>query len=102
MKYTTIIKKPIITEKSMQLAKSGKYLFEVGLKATKGAVKNAVEDIFGVNVTEVKTLKNSAKQKRSMVNRNYRYRKSAIKKAIVKVKKGQKIDIFDVEKGGKK
>ena len=102
MKYTTIVKKPIITEKSMKLASEGKYLFEVGLKSTKGSIRNVVEEIFGVEVVSVRTLKTAAKQKRSMVNRKHNYRKSPIKKAVVEAKKGQKIEIFEVKERNKK
>lgn len=102
MKYTSIVKKPIITEKSMQFATEGKYLFEVGLKATKGMIKNVVEEVFGVEVICVRTWKNGAKQKRSMVNRNFKYMKSPVKKALVQLKKGQKIELFDVKEGKKK
>lgn len=101
MKYTAIVRKPIITEKSMKLATEGKYLFEVGLRASKGAVKKVVEEIFGVEVVGVRTLKNAAKQRKSRVNRKHSFTKSPIKKAIVEVKKGQKIDLFETKEGGK-
>jgi len=102
MKYIAVVKKPIISEKSMKMASEGKYLFEVGLRATKGQIRNVVEEVFGVNVLEVRTLKNASKQKRSMVNRSQVYKRSPVKKAIVEIKKGQKIDLFEIKGGGKK
>lgn len=75
-----VIKKPVITEKSMAQAMLGKYTFEVGKRCSKGEVKQAVEKIFGVTVLDVQTMS---------VPKGW-------KKAIVTLKEGDKIELFEV------
>jgi len=55
MRLSKSIIKPIITEKSYDHASYGKYVFEVSVKATKGAIRNEIKDLYGIYVTEVKT-----------------------------------------------
>jgi len=86
-----IIKRPIITEKSSGLTKENQYVFEVSKEATKGKIKKEVEERFGVNVLSVKTIEIPPKKRR--LGRISGWRKR-YKKAIVKIKAGQKIDIF--------
>ena len=52
-----IIKKPVITERSMMGAQDNKYTFEVAVDAGKIEIKKAVEEIFGVKVAKVNTIK---------------------------------------------
>ena len=75
--------KPIITEKSMKATAQNRYTFRVDRKTTKGQIKKEVEEKFKVDVVKVRTM-NVKKKKRW-------------KKAIVEIKKGQKIEDF----GGK-
>ena len=90
-KYLEIIKAPVITEKSANLAQNeGKYAFKVSPKANKTEIKNAIEKIFGVKVVDIKTITEKTKKKRvgrysGLTNRS--------KKAIVKLAEGQTIDI---------
>ncbi len=65
MKYTSVIRRPIVTEKST-LLKEGRpvYVFEVAKKATKEDVKASVESLFGVKVKAVRTLIQRGKVKR--------------------------------------
>lgn len=89
---------PIITEKSTKLAKVGKYTFRVGVNSTKHQVKALITSLFGVHVVSIRTI-NSKKK----VSRNYLGKKrvaGATKKAIITLKKGEKIDLF--EEGKKK
>lgn len=98
MNLYEVIKKPIITEKSMAAAERGKYTFEVSKKASKELIKRAVEELFAVDVQSVQT----ANYRGRPIRRGPRRRpakRSAWKKAIVTVKEGQKIDLFDL-KGG--
>lgn len=84
--------KPILTEKSLNLADQGKYSFWVPTNANKFQIKKLIEETFGVNVQSVKT-----QTKRAITKRTIRGRlttKSAKKKAIIKLKEGDKIDIF--------
>ena len=88
-----IIKRPLITEKAV-IAKEtlGRYSFEVSLEATKYAIRQAVEQMFKVKVEDVRTLVVRGKARR--VGR-YTGQRPNWKKAIVTLKKGQKIDLFD-------
>lgn len=59
-----IIKKPILSEKSYDNIPFKKYMFLVDLKANKSQIKHAVEEIFGVKVKSVNTLRTIGKMKR--------------------------------------
>lgn len=89
---------PIITEKTMKSAKTNKFTFKVSKNADKRDIKKAVEKKFNVNVLDVLTIIVKPKKKRTL-QRTIALEPS-FKKAVVKVKDGQKIDIFDV--GGEK
>ena len=97
-----MVKRPIITEKSLQEAAKGFYTFEVDKKARKGQIKKAIEEQFNVQVKKVRTLSCKGK-KRRFGRRRIEVRMPAFKKALVKLKEGQKIDIFEVreEKKGR-
>lgn len=89
-----IIKRPIITEKSTDLQAKGKYVFEVDKRANKHQIKKAVEGLFGVSVSDVRTIKVKGK----LVRRGQRraeVKKSDWKKAVVTLKEGSKIEIFE-------
>ena len=89
-KYLEIIKAPVITEKS-QIAKSeGKYTFKVSPKATKTEIKEAIEKIFNVKVSAIRTI--NVKPKKRRVGR-YTGLTSRYKKAIVSLAEGQTIDL---------
>lgn len=93
MNLFEVIKRPLVTEKS-NLAKEAfnKYSFEVAVDATKIDVKRAVESLFKVSVVDVKTSNVRGKLKR--VGRTVG-RASNQKKAIVTLKEGDKIEIFE-------
>ena len=63
-KYLEIIKAPVITEKSQAAQAEGKYTFKVDPKATKLEIKAAVEKIFNVKVTDVRTMNVKPKKRR--------------------------------------
>lgn len=93
-----ILKRPIVTEKATRLAKENQYVFEVEKEATKSEIKKAVEENFKVDVLSVKIIKIPPKRRR--LGRILGWKKG-FKKAIVKIKEGQKIDIFpEYEKKG--
>ncbi|MEM9409885.1 MAG: 50S ribosomal protein L23 [Planctomycetota bacterium] len=87
-----VILKPLLTEKGMfQSEEFNQYTFKVNPQATKTDVKNAIEQLFEVEVEKVAT------QTRKGKPRRYRFkfgRSKAFKKAIVKLKGDQKIDFF--------
>lgn len=75
-----IIKRPVITERTAEMMADKKYAFEVELRANKTEIKQAIEAIFKVKVTNVNTLRMPAKPKR--YGRHFGYT-SEWKKAIV-------------------
>ena len=88
--YRDIIKAPIITEKSANIAADEKaYVFKVDVKANKSQIKDAIEKIFNVKVEKVNTVNVHAKKKR--VGR-YTGMTNKYKKAIVTLANGNKID----------
>lgn len=87
-----IIKKPVVTEKSMGLIDQNKYTFIVDKRANKIEIKEAVEDIFKVTVNEVRTVIVKGKVKR--VGRSVG-KTPDVKKAIVTLKQGDKIELFE-------
>jgi large subunit ribosomal protein L23 len=90
-KQARVIKFPHVTEKSSRLAEENKYVFRVEGWANKNEIKEAVERIYGVDVTGVAVI--SVPRKARRLGRNQGWKKG-FKKAVVKVKKGQKIEIM--------
>ena len=92
-----ILQKPIISEKSMKLAGDGLYTFLVNRTSTKPQIAKAVAEAFKVDIISVKTInvKGEVKTQRR-VRKNYTTK--AFKKALVQVKKGQIIPIFETPK----
>jgi large subunit ribosomal protein L23 len=97
MKLPYIFQKPIITETSLKLAQHGQYTFAVVKSATKSQIKTAAETYFKVKVTGVRTLTRMAKTKRAGKLRRP-VKAANTKKAIITVKSGQTIDLFDAQK----
>lgn len=88
-----IIRRPVITEKSMAGIADKRYTFEVAKSATKVEIKNAIEDAFKVKVDKVNTLMMKSKPKRLGVHQGTT---SAWKKAIVTLTADSKtIEFFD-------
>ncbi|MBW8383361.1 MAG: 50S ribosomal protein L23 [Youngiibacter sp.] len=88
-----IIRKPVITEKSMAAMGEKKYTFIVHPLANKVQIKRAVEEVFGVEVAEVRTIKSLGKVKRVGVHVGKR---ADTKKAIVTLTESSKtIEFFD-------
>ena len=90
MDYRDIIKSPVVTEKSADLAKQNVITFSVDVKANKTQIKQAVENIFDVKVEKVNTMNVKPKTKR--VGR-YAGKTNRVKKAIVKLKEGSSIEL---------
>ncbi len=86
-----IIIQPLITEKAVGSTEIDKYIFKVVKKANKIEVKKAVEDKFKVKVLDVNIINIKGKKKtfKRIVGRRSDY-----KKAIVTLKKGEKIEMF--------
>ena len=86
-----ILKTPHVTEKSTDLVGKNQYVFKVWSRANKVGIKKTIEDLYGVNVISVKIIKVPAKRRR--LGRISGWRKG-YKKAIVKIKEGQKIEVL--------
>ncbi len=87
-----ILIRPIITEKSTDMMSEGKYTFRVPLKANKHQIRDAVEEIFKVKVEAVNTMRMEGKKKRMG---RYEGKRSDWKKAIVTLKEGETIELFE-------
>ena len=86
---------PILTEKSFANAKDGKYTFKVSKKLNKYQIKDLVERAYDVNVTKVRTLNTKDEEKLTAKGRKKLVR--GYKKAIVELKKDQKIEVFKTQ-----
>jgi large subunit ribosomal protein L23 len=88
-KHYDLVRKPIISEKTTNLAEQNKFTFEVAELATKISVKSAIEKIFEVKVKKVNILNVKGKIKRF---KGVKGRQSDMKKAIVTLEKNYTID----------
>lgn len=86
-----IVSEPHISEKSMSLGGINQYIFDVFPKANKTKIKEAIEIIYGVDVLSVNIINIAPKKRRLGKNQGF---KKGYKKAIVKIKVGQKIEIL--------
>ena len=91
-----ILKKPLITEKSNKLSKVGVFTFLVEKSARKDEIRKAVEEKFEVKVIAVRTANFIAKTKSQRSRKGY-FTVPEYKKAMVLLKKGQKIGLFAQE-----
>ena len=91
--------KPVITEKSMNLASKGVYMFDVNSKANKPLVAKAVKEQFKVDAEAVRILITKGKIKRF---KGVEGQRKDNKGAYVTVKKGQKISVFETQTEEKK
>lgn len=87
-----IILRPLITEKNTNLMELNKYCFEVVREASKPQIKRAIEELFKVNVTKVHTMNMRGKLRRRGQHSGYQ---SEWKKAIVTLKPGDRIELFE-------
>ena len=89
-----IIKRPVITEQSMENIADKKYVFEVDINANKTEIKAAVEAVFGVKVAKINTVRMQGKVKRT--GAYPAGRRAAYKKAIVTLTADSKtIELFE-------
>ena len=89
-----IIKRPVITEQSMEAVADKKYVFEVDINANKTEIKAAIEAIFEVKVAKINTIRMQGKVKRT--GAYPAGRRAAYKKAIVTLTADSKtIELFE-------
>ncbi len=95
LNYSTkgnVLISPITTEKTHSLAKEGKYAFSIKRDASKRNVKYDIEKEYEVNVEKINIIKIPAKRRTIKHDKGYQ---SVGKKAIVTLKKGEKIALFE-------
>ncbi len=92
MNLHEVLRRPIITEKNTLQNELNKYTFEVARDATKPMIKQAVEEIFKVNVTAVNTSWVRGKMRRVGKSRG---KSPDWRKAVVTLREGQRIDFFE-------
>mgnify|MGYP000066437555 CR=1 FL=1 len=91
-RHFDVVVAPVITEKSTLLSENNAVVFKVANDASKPEIKAAVEAIWGVTVKSVNTLVAKGKTKRW---KGKPYKRSDVKKAIVRLADGQSIDITE-------
>ena len=91
MDATQVIIRPVVSEKSYALSEADRYTFRVHADAHKTQIRQAVEELFGVHVVEVRTLSVKSKPKRRGLISG---RTRTWKKAIVQIRPGETIPIF--------
>jgi large subunit ribosomal protein L23 len=90
--YSVIIR-PLVTEKSTdKLEREGSYSFVVARDANKVQIAQAIQEIFNVKVTDVRTMQYRGKEKRLG---RFVGRRAGWKKAIVRLRAGDTIEIFE-------
>ena len=86
-----ILVKPHVTEKATDLTKKNQYTFNVFPRSNKNQIKRAIEDVYGIDVVSVRII--NVPRKRRRLGRIEGW-SSGHKKAIVKIKEGQKIEVL--------
>ncbi len=86
-----VLYSPHITEKATALTEENKYVFKVSEKSNKIEIKKAIEDLYGIDVIGVNIINIPRRQRRLGKQTGWR---KGYKKAIVKIKGGQKIEIL--------
>jgi large subunit ribosomal protein L23 len=91
MDHSQVIIRPVVSEKSYVLSAANRYTFRVHKDAHKTQIRQAVEALFGVHVVDVRTVSVKSKPKRRGLISG---RTRSWKKAIVRVRPGETIPIF--------
>lgn len=92
MTYENILVAPVLTEKTNSMREEGKYVFKVAQYATKTQVKEAVRRLFNVHPVSCTIVVVGGKPKRVRQKAGYT---STWKKAVVRLEKDEKIDLFE-------
>ncbi|MDR2445221.1 MAG: 50S ribosomal protein L23 [Spirochaetaceae bacterium] len=92
MNYEQILIRPVLSEKTNILRESGRYVFQVDMRANKPLIKEAVRVLFNVHPVACTTAIVGGKPKRQRYKRGYT---STWKKAVVTLAKDEKIPLFE-------
>ncbi len=91
MEPTVVVRKPLLSEKSTEAAEHNRYAFEVDRRANKTQIKKAVQELYGVRVLDVATVRKKGTRRRT----RFGYITTPIiKKAVVKVHPEDRIEFF--------
>ena len=98
MKLADVLVRPVLTEKvNLQMEKSGRYTFEVDKRSNKLEIKKAVEEFYGVKVTDINTVVVPGKNKTRYTKAGFLQGvKPSYTKAIVTLAEGESIDLFSM------
>ena len=98
MKLADVLVRPVLTEKvNLQMEKSGRYTFEVDKRSNKLEIKKAVEEFYGVKVTDINTVVVPGKNKTRYTKAGFLQGvKPSYKKAVVTLAEGDSIDLFSM------
>jgi len=95
MNLEMVLKRPVVTEKStLQRANFNEYAFEVDRRASKMQIRLAVEKVYDVDVVQVNTLVQHGKYRKVGARRSL---SKKWKKAMVRLKEGQRIEFFEAK-----
>ncbi len=90
-----VLKRPLVTEKMAALQETGRFAFEVDRLANKIEIRRAIEQLYGVTVTAVNTMRYAGKIKsRNTKNGPVSGRRASSKRAVVTLKAGDTIDFY--------
>lgn len=90
-----VLIKPVVSEKTMQEVSSGKYTFIVNTKVNKHQITETIKQIYNVEVVKVNIIRKKPEEK--TIKGRFKATSKLTKKAIVTLKKGQKIEGFEVK-----
>ena len=85
-----VILSPVITEKATRILENNQVVFKVSTKATKPQIKNAIEALYNVEVISVNTINIKGKSK---IFKGIKGKRTDIRKAVIRLKEGQSIDL---------
>lgn len=91
---SSVIIRPVVSEKTYALMETGTYVFVVDPRASKVEIRHAVEDAFNVHVVRVNTLARKGKKRLDRKTRRVGYRPT-VKRALVTLVEGDRIDVFE-------
>jgi large subunit ribosomal protein L23 len=94
-----VLVQPVVSEKTTrQMEEANTYTFKVAGDANKIEIKHAVEKLFDVTVTDVRTMRYAGKAKRAFLGRQSREqgRRPSFKKAVVTLAEGDHIELYEV------
>jgi len=87
----SVVRRALLTEKTSQMREKNRYVFEVDRRAGKGEIKRAIEELFKVDVVEVRTMNVRGKIKRMG---RFEGKRPDWKKAVVTLAEGNSIDLL--------